>query len=106
MSGEGGVGAGSAGGPDDDIGDGGGLGRRDGQSGTSVDRGGGLGEGLTEDGEGQNVEILRRTFQNSFENINSFLQSYLTIVSQDLNESDLFREIITEGEIFGGFYSA
>ena len=110
MSGEGGVGAGNGGHePDDDIGDGGGLGRRDGLGQTSVDTGGGLavGVGLTEDAEGvENVERVKRTFQSSFENVNSFLQSYLTIVSQDPNEGDLVREIITEGEIFLCFYSA
>ena len=102
MSGEGGVGAGSGGHePDDDICDGGGQ--------TSVDTGGRLavGVGLTEDVEGvENEERVKRTFQSSFENVNSFLQSYLTIVSQDPNEGDLVREIITEGEIFLCIYSA
>lgn len=85
--------------PDDSIGagDGGGLLNREGV-GTSVDKGGGGGGlvvGSTEDC--QNVESIRRDFGSSFENVNTLLQSYLTIVSA--KEGDLFREIITEGEI-------
>ena len=94
MSGE----AGDAGpDPDDSIGagDGGGLLDRE-EVGTSVDKGGGgLDVGSTEDC--QNVESIRRNFESSFENVNTLLQSYLTILSA--KEDDLFREIITGGEI-------
>ena len=78
--------------PDDSIGagDGGGLLDRE-EVGTSVDKGGGgLDVGSNEDC--QNVESIRRNFGSSFENVNTLLQSYLTIVS--VKEGDLFRKIL------------
>ena len=89
-----GVGTGGACGHDSsgDVSDDGGPGSMEGQK--SVDKGGGLAEG------GENAERVRRNFQSSFENVNTFLESYLTILSQDHKEGDVFREIITEGEIF------
>ena len=80
----------------DGGGGGGGLPNRD-EEGTSVDTGSGGGLVVESTEDCQNVESIRRNFESSFENVNTLLQSYLTILSA--KEDDLFREIITGGEI-------